>query len=217
MAEPREISFGLRMFIRAGRFLIDVIFRSARIEVTGLDHLTAALASDRPVYVGFWHGRLIYPAWYLRRWNPTTVVSRSKDGEIIARMLQAWGFTTIRGSSRRGGAQALRGLLAALGNGNTLLTITMDGPVGPVRKAKMGSLAAARKKGAILLPLTGTASRHWTFRSWDQFQLPKPFAKIRIDIGPPFRVDTHADDEILAHSFGQLVTHMEDELDAEMA
>ena len=217
MAEANDQGLGVGwwLLMHVGRWLIALMFRLNLLVVRGEAHFTRAVAGSRPVYVGLWHGRLIYSAWYLRRMHPTTLVSQSKDGELIARLLRAWGFTTIRGSSRKGSREALREMMQALEVPGALLAVTMDGPVGPVREAKPGSVALAARQGAVLLPMAGAASRHWTFKkSWDQFQLPKPFGRIFIQFGPPVEITPDMDENALARRMGERVTKLEQQADA---
>lgn len=203
------------LLAQLGRRLIAGLLHLNRWVVRGEEFLTEARAGDRPVLVGFWHGRLLYAAWYLRSYGTTTLVSHSWDGEIIARILRGWGLTTIRGSSRRGSETALRRMMRAMEQPQALMAITMDGPMGPARVAKPGSLALATKKKAVVIPMSGSASRNWTFtKSWDQFQLPKPFGRIVIQFGPPITIEPGMDEGALARLMGERVTALEQETDA---
>jgi len=198
-----------------GRWVVSILFALNRKTVLGYEHLVSARSSDRPVYLGFWHGRLLYAAWYLRPLNATTIVSRSADGELIARMLEGWGYRMIRGSNRRGGNEAMRDLLRTLEEPECLLAVTMDGPLGPVHVAKEGSLEAARRKNAHLLPFTATATRKWVFKnSWDQFELPKPFGRIIIRIGPPLAMGSDLNGAALAATMSAATSQLEQETDA---
>ena len=197
------------------RWVLSLIMILNRKTVIGEEYLLEAIASNRPVFVGLWHGRLMFSAWYLRKFNPTTLVSRSSDGEFIAGILKSWGYRAIRGSSRRGGQEALRNLMRALDDSGLLLAVTMDGPLGPDHIAKPGSLAAAHRKGAILLPMSGSASRKWVFhRSWDHFILPKPFGRIVINIGEPVSLDPSADETQVVQAIAAATTRLENQADA---
>ena len=217
MSDPATQRLGLTgwMLTQLGRWIIPGLLALNRWVVRGEEFLTEARAGDRPVLVGFWHGRLLYAAWHLRSYGTTTLVSHSWDGEIIARILRGWGLSTIRGSSRRGSETALRRMMRAMEQPQTLMAITMDGPIGPARIAKPGSLALATKKHAILIPMSGSASRYWTFRkSWDQFQLPMPFGRVVIQFGPPITIEPGMDEDAVARLMGERVTALEQETDA---
>ena len=142
-------------------------------------------------------------------------MSQSEDGEIIAHLLRAWGYQTLRGSSTRGSLAAIRAMKRFLQEPGALLAITMDGPTGPAHVAKPGSLAMAAKNGALLIPCSGAASRHWTFeKSWDRFQLPKPFGRIVISFGEPLEVARETDPREIAQLMATRVSALEAETDA---
>ena len=204
-----------RLLSWLGRWMLSLLMGLNRKTVIGAEHLAKAMSAERPVFIGLWHGRLMFPAWYLRQFKPTTLVSRSEDGEIIAGILRSWGYRTIRGSSRRGSNEAVRHLLRTLDDPHLLLAVTMDGPLGPAHVVKPGSVAAAHRKGAILIPMSGSASRKWVFhRSWDQFMLPKPFGRIIITIGEPLAVDPADDESKVVAALSEAASKLEAEADA---
>jgi len=91
----------------------------------------------------------------------------------------------------------------------------MDGPVGPAKVAKVGGLALAARKKAILIPVAGAASRRWIFkRSWDRFQIPKPFGRVIIQFGPPVEMEPGMDDEDLARLMAEQINRAEEKADA---
>ncbi len=217
MSDPATERLGLTgwLLVHLGRFVLAALFRLNRVVVKGEEFLAQACASDRPVFMGFWHDRMIYPLWYLRRYRPVALVSQSSDGDIMAALLESWGYATIRGSSTRGSREALRAMIRIRDKPDLLIVNAMDGPVGPARVAKVGGLALAAKKEAALIPMAAAASRYWTFKqSWDRFQLPKPFGRIMIQFGPPMEVAPDMDAEALARRMGQRITQLEQETDA---
>lgn len=210
----RRLGLGGWLLAYLARWIVTALFHLNRVVVVGEELLAEARASDRPVLVIGWHGRLIYVR-QLGQYRPTALVSQSQDGELLARLLQSWGFRTIRGSSGQGGQEALRAMMRALDEPKTLMVNVMDGPMGPARVAKPGSLALATKKKAVVIPMSGSASRNWTFtKSWDQFQLPKPFGRIVIQFGPPITIEPGMDEGALARLMGERVTALEQETDA---
>ncbi|MCH7496777.1 MAG: DUF374 domain-containing protein [Candidatus Marinimicrobia bacterium] len=208
-------SLGRRLLYPLGRWLITALLRSNRVVVHGEDLLEQALKGDRAIFVGVWHSRLLYPVWYLRRYRPLALVSKSSDGELLAGLLESWGYRTLRGSSSRGSSEALRAMLRQLDQSGVMLVNAMDGPLGPARVAKVGGVALAAKKDALLIPIAGVATRHWTLaNSWDQFQLPKPFGRIIIQCGQPLEVDSDLPDDDIALLLGQEIDRAEQEADA---
>ena len=131
-----------------------------------------------PTIFAFWHRSLLVCAHRFRGHGIAILISRSFDGELIARTVERLGFVAIRGSSSRGGASALRGMAEAYAQGH-ICAITADGPRGPAQIAKPGPVQLAALTGA---PWVGAfyalPDRAWTLRSWDRFLIPKPFSRV---------------------------------------
>ena len=212
---PYQLTFTDRLLILLGWAFLTLMMRLNRLDIRGEEHLIAARAGNQPVYVGAWHSRLLFCAWAMRHYHPISLVSHSRDGELVSRISELWGWTNIRGSSRRGGREALHGLIRAVNRPDALLAIAMDGPKGPVHEAKPGSLAVAAKKGALFIPFAGTATRRWVFeKSWDRFQVPKPFGRIIILYGPPIEYVPGIDDESLDRLVSEHTIELERQVDA---
>jgi lysophospholipid acyltransferase (LPLAT)-like uncharacterized protein len=111
------------------------------------------------------------------------MVSRHGDGEIIARIIERFGFRTVRGSTTRGGAAALKALIESAAQSD--VAVTPDGPRGPRYVLKPGVVLAAARTGRKLVYGTFSAKRAWRFSSWDRFLLPKPFARVIIQVAEP--------------------------------
>jgi len=144
------------------------------------------------IYV-LWHQRLLCFAYTHARFKGRLLVSRSKDGEVLARVAAGLGFSPIRGSSRRGGGEAMRGLLAAAGSGYDV-GITPDGPRGPQQIFKVGAVYLASRTGLPIVPITVAYRRCWEVQSWDRLQLPWPFTRGVIHVGAPVAVPPALDD-----------------------
>lgn len=184
-----------------GRYALRALFSTVRIEMAGQHHLSRLREDGTPVIFVFWHGRLL-PLIHVHRHDGTVVlVSEHRDGEYLARLLDHFGFGTVRGSSTRGGVQALKGLIRAARKGRDL-AIAPDGPRGPSRELKRGALTVARMTGLPLLPVGVGVTSAWRARSWDGLILPKPFSTVRVAYGPPCFVPRNADqsetDEVVA-------------------
>ncbi len=150
----------------------------------------------RPVVAALWHQMVIPGVSFFRDRGVTVLVSRSRDGELIARVACRLGFRAVRGSSSRGGSEALHELIGLLRGGGQA-AITVDGPRGPAREPKMGCVAAARNAGVPILPIGCRARRAVHARSWDRTLIPLPFARIAIAFGEPIRVpDGSAEGEV---------------------
>lgn len=140
----------------------------------------------RTVFFAFWHGRQL-PLIHTHRGEGVTVlVSRNRDGQYVANVLHSMGFRTVRGSSSRGGAEALRNMAGYLRRGFDC-AITPDGPRGPAEKAKAGTALISRLGGRPVVPMGTSGWPSVRFRSWDRFMLPLPFARVPVVEGRPIR------------------------------
>ncbi len=124
------------------------------------------------------------------------MVSRSADGDVLAALLARWGFDVVRGSSSEGGRDALRTMVDAAREGRSVL-ITPDGPRGPAREFKIGALVAAQRAAVPLVLCHVSHSRAWRLRSWDSFEIPKPFSRVTVRYDEPITVDPACVDDCL--------------------
>lgn len=138
---------------------------------------------DPRVVFTLWHGQMLPILWAHRQ--PTGVlISEHRDGEIIAQIIRRFGFFGIRGSSSRGGARALLECVQVLRAGADV-AITPDGPRGPRHSFAPGALVVAYRAGAQHVSIVSQADRVWRLRSWDGFEIPKPFARVTVVYGAP--------------------------------
>jgi lysophospholipid acyltransferase (LPLAT)-like uncharacterized protein len=159
------------------------------------------------IYV-FWH-RCVFPATYFyRRRGIAVMTSQSFDGEYIARIIERFGFSAVRGSSSRGGVRALLGMHKLIEHGQTV-AFTIDGPRGPRYVAKPGPVLLARNTGVPIYCFYIALEKAWVLNSWDRFMVPKPFSRALLRIGRLIRVPAHPDHAALA----AFQTEMQAELD----
>jgi len=125
----------------------------------------------------FWHQCVLPCAMYFRRTGATILISRSFDGELITRILACFGFRAVRGSSSRGGREALLGLKQVIESGRPAI-FTADGPRGPIYRTKMGPIRLAQTTGAPIGAFHLEPKRAWILNSWDRFLVPWPFTRI---------------------------------------
>lgn len=142
------------------------------------------------IYV-FWHRVLLPIAWIARGRGFGVLVSQHFDGELISQVAGRLGYRLFRGSSTRGGQEALREMTSALAAGQPL-ALTVDGPRGPCFRAKPGAIELARATGAPIYALHVAPERSWELRSWDRFQVPKPFSRVRGTWAGPLRIAADA-------------------------
>jgi lysophospholipid acyltransferase (LPLAT)-like uncharacterized protein len=182
---------------RSARWLIAVGFRLLQLWVRTLRYEIDDRAGviGKPVdqnYIGaLWHNRLLIFPFVLRRFfsnrRGAALISASRDGDLLADAIARFGFDVVRGSSSRLGASAILQLTDVLASGRDVV-ITPDGPRGPAYELGPGIIFLAQKSGAAVLPVNMEYSSCWRLKSWDRFVLPRPFARIRVIIGQPYRV-----------------------------
>ena len=173
---------------RLGVLVIRALASTWRIRLLNRVPVDALRAQGRPVVFAFWHGEMLPLLWLHRNEGAAILISSHTDGEIIASIGHALGFTSVRGSTSRGGARALLGLVRTLEGGRDV-AVTPDGPRGPAHEFQPGALVAAQRAGAPVVAIAVRATRAWRLRSWDRFLIPKPFARVSIVYGAPAYVE----------------------------
>ncbi len=133
-----------------------------------------------------WHDEIFSLVYLRRNLRLAAVVSRSKDGEYLARVMDKLGFYPVRGSSSRGGVAALLKAAQVMRKENLSSVLTMDGPRGPRHVLKDGVFLLAQRAEALLVPVRAFNRNALRFGSWDRFQLPLPFSRTRVVFGEPY-------------------------------
>lgn len=181
----------------SGKLLVDLLFKTTRIEKIGIEKIESILKSRRFIFA-LWHSRILLISYLYQGWNGTMLVSQSRDGEWIARILQRQGHDPVRGSTTRGGLRALSQIIRRLKAKTSPAVITPDGPQGPRFKVQSGIITLAQRTGYPIVPVSFSARRVKIFNSWDRFLLPLPFTHCRVLYGEPIWVPEDADPETLS-------------------
>lgn len=154
-----------------------------------------ALDNHDPVVIAHWHGDELGLIHLVRRYRIATITSTSKDGELMNRVLVWLGAATARGSSTRGGANAMRGLISHCRKNGNNVSFAVDGPKGPIHKVKPGVFEFSRLMQAPIFVASIGISRPWVFhRSWNKAVLPKPFSRVHVRIAEGMPVITRDQD-----------------------
>lgn len=145
-----------------------------------------------------WHQQFfsaMVPFKNYKTFNPSIMISQSRDGEIVAKIALRSGWDPVRGSSSKGGPEALKKMIANLKE-KKLAAHIVDGPKGPPGIVKPGVIRLAHAANAVIVPFSVFAKKAWYFDSWDKFLLPKPFSKVFLRFGKMIKFDRVKDKEI---------------------
>jgi lysophospholipid acyltransferase (LPLAT)-like uncharacterized protein len=198
LGTPR-FSFGQKILLWliswASYLAISLIGRTLRYSVSWEEQPSPPDAIyEKPVIYSFWHRAVFASAWLWRKTGIAVMVSRSFDGEYIARTIEKLGFVAVRGSSSRGGAVALRGLKSQLEQGN-LVAFTIDGPRGPKYVAKPGPVLLSRASAFPMAAFYVALSDAWVLKTWDAMTIPRPFSKALVRFSGKIRVPADAESD----------------------
>ena len=171
-------------------WLIRGLRASVRLRHHGDAAVRAWEARDERFILAFWHRHLLLMPYAYRGRRISVLISRSRDGELIARTVARFGIDAARGSSgppEKGGMIGMRDLLRK-GKQGYDLAFTPDGPRGPLGVVQPGVILAAAASGFPVQPVAIAASRARRLRSWDRFLVPLPFAAVHVVYGEPLPV-----------------------------
>lgn len=171
-------------------FLIWLLYRTLsltwRFQIEEPEQMSKKISEKKPIILAHFHGDELALVALTPKYKIATMTSTSKDGELMNTVLRLLGGKTSRGSSTRGGAGALRGLIAHCKNGSNS-SIAVDGPKGPIYEVKPGIFELSRLLHSEIYTAGVICDRAWKFpKSWNQTYLPKPFSKINVVWLGPF-------------------------------
>ncbi|PLX85972.1 MAG: hypothetical protein C0617_02195 [Desulfuromonas sp.] len=193
----------------AAAFVIRMLGRLMRLETVGGEVPRSFVERGEYPILAFWHDQLLLMVLGYTGPGSKILISASKDGELIARVMHRFGMGAVRGSSNRGGRAAFRELVA-LGKESVDLVVTPDGPKGPRHQVKDGVVQLARLTGRGVVPMAFACSRGHRFASWDRFLLPYPFCRGVFAFGPPLY---HAEGESVEQFRARIQEAMKENLE----
>ena len=173
---------------------IRLVRRTTRWTIEGRGHFEALVSGERGFVSCLWHGRLLMAAGFVPPGRRSiAMISRNRDGDMIAAVVRRFGVSAVRGSSYdrakgrdKDGREAYAGAAAELRRGS-VVAITPDGPRGPRMRAQAGVALLALETGAAVLPIAFSTRRGRFLRTWDRFLLPLPFDRGALVFGAPIR------------------------------
>jgi lysophospholipid acyltransferase (LPLAT)-like uncharacterized protein len=202
----------LRLIVpRLAWLYITFVGMTSRIRVIGEERRSALRREEKRFIYAFWHARQVFFTYSHRRDRVAVLVSKSADGELIARTMALFGIKACRGSSSRQAVAGAKAMVTALRDGFDL-GITPDGPRGPAGVVKAGLPALARTLQVPILPITNALSRKIVFKkSWDRYEVPLPFGQVVVGYGKPITVEPGDDLDSKAEEIARAL----DRLDAQ--
>jgi lysophospholipid acyltransferase (LPLAT)-like uncharacterized protein len=167
---------------------ISILCKSLKIVKQNYEAIEKLNSENKNYVLAFWHGTMILP-WYLNRFQKiAALTSKSRDGDLLAKILKKWNYEVIRGSSSTGGEVAL-GIMVDYARNKYSIAITPDGPRGPRQEFKAGAVITAKKSGIPLI-LTGVGfKRKKILSNWDKFEIPYFFTKAKIIYSEPIYIN----------------------------
>jgi lysophospholipid acyltransferase (LPLAT)-like uncharacterized protein len=182
----------------AGRFLlvplVKVLCNSLKINFINKKVVDDLSAKNQNYILAFWHGTMILP-WYLHKNNNfAALISKSKDGDLLANLLTNLKYHVVRGSSSSGGSAALESLIKLAKSGFSV-AITPDGPRGPIYKMKPGAVITAQRSSLALVLVGIGFKKKRILKSWDKFEIPAFFTQSNVIYSEPIYIDRNSTHE----------------------
>ncbi len=172
--------------------IVKFLCGSSKAEVRGMENYEDYKNSGKGAVLCLWHGKMLFPLYYFRKRGIRPIISRHRDGELLARVSLLLGYRPIRGSSTRFGGTALAEALRAIKRGEDVV-FAADGPRGPYHRLKPGCLYAAAKTGAGLFYGSYASKPSKKLRSWDRFNVFPPLSRIIMEIKGPLFIPPDAE------------------------
>jgi hypothetical protein len=160
-------------------YAVDLLCKSLKVNFRNKEVINELERSNKNYVLAFWHGQMLL-AWYCHKdKNFTALISKSKDGDLLSKILKHWNYNVVRGSSSKGGDVALGVMVDYAKNGQSV-AITPDGPIGDAHKMKAGAVVTAKKSNVPVVFVAIGYKKKWVLKSWDKFEVPKPFSEARV-------------------------------------
>lgn len=168
---------------------VDLLCKSLKVTFRNKEVVDNLEIQNKNYVLAFWHGQMLL-GWFLQRnKNFTALISKSKDGDLLEKILKHWKYNVVRGSSSKGGDVAL-GIMIDYAKNKDSVVITPDGPRGPMNKMKAGAVITAKKSKVPLILVGIGYKRKRVLKSWDKFEVPKFFSAAKTVYSDPFYVNS---------------------------
>jgi lysophospholipid acyltransferase (LPLAT)-like uncharacterized protein len=201
-----------KLLKKLAKLMIEFIVFSSRVTISGRENINELQNKNLPLIFIFWHRHILFVIHQFKNTGARPLISLSSDGDLVAAVAEEFGMKPIRGSSSKGGARAFLNMVRSVQKENAQVLITADGPKGPARRIKDGTVQLALKTRAYVIPISWSGSRVKILeKSWDRFLVPLPFGRIHFAYGQPLQITTAGDEaglqqatDMLAENLNQL-------------
>lgn len=181
-----------------GSIYVLTVYKTSKVNLKNRKKIENLLERKESFIYSFWHDQLLMcPLTWQSNSSIKVLISKHRDGDIIAQLISNLGFEAIRGSSHKtnknknkGGLLSARKMIKSLKNGISI-GISPDGPKGPRHKVSEGILSISRLSKSVILPVGIGFKKKWVLNTWDKFIIPKPFNEITVVWGDPISAITN--------------------------
>lgn len=190
--------------------VIKTLNKTIRLKLINVKVLDQINKQKKSLIYAFWDGRQILMMGCRHAVNLAVMISPSRDGIFISNIVRHLNFYPVAGSSSRHAVKGLLGMISAINSGHNG-SIAVDGPRGPIYKAKPGIVYLASKTNSVIIPVTSKAKCHYTFKkSWCKYELPLPFSPGVIIFGEPIEVPAEINKEIIEQKRIEIENSLQD-------
>ncbi len=198
------------LFPYGGVFLVKLLSATYRVRIVDPENETGILKSKKRLVYASWHQRFFPGITFFSTRKPIAIIiSKSRDGEMAARAVDILGWHSVRGSSSKGGKEALDEI-KTLGSSQHKVGHIVDGPQGPFGVIKPGLIRIAQYADLPIVPTITSGQNRWEFNSWDRFLVPKPFSRVIIRFGQAIHVPDEMDEEAFEATRLKVETRLKD-------
>lgn len=179
-----------------GALYVYIVYISSQKTFINKDNFDKLILENKSFIYALWHDQLLLSPFTWQTKNRIDIlISKNKDGDIIADLIKYHGFNSIRGSTNNPSKEKEKNTISSIRKiiktlkANVSIGITPDGPRGPRHRVSEGTINIARISNKKILPMALAYKEQWVLNTWDKFIIPKPFNKICIVWGDPIDIE----------------------------
>ena len=195
------------------KWLLKFLYGTSRWNIKGRSQINKILTDGKSVIIASWHSHLLPTFMDLSGNQYYGLAGLHNDAELISKIGDKMGWKMLRGSSSDRGKKVYKEIVNVLAHPGNVVTLTPDGPKGPAKVPKSGTIRAAQKTRAVIIPAMGQSTRRWSFTNWDTFFVGKPFSRIEMIYGDPLVFLESDDFNMCENKLKQALDKLENEVE----